>query len=301
MVAGTPINLPVPEPRRGGVRGAGRHVRRPHGVRVPARRPGGVLGQRGHGQPGDGARPLPRVAGHHPQGVDQEDGPTRYDGEFYTYRYLNVWPKPYQKPRPKCFIVGTGSEETVKLAVDYDLGYSIVFVPIPNQLRAFARLRQLADEQGKTVEPDDLIVVVIAYVADTDEEAMREARPYIENFLSWYHRVTPRFLSRRDTSRPRSSFGGPRCRAPRRHRGELDDMVDIGRIASARPRRSRTRSRSWCRGGRRQPDQRRSRGRDMPEWMAVEEHDTVRERGDSRIRARVARTVGTAESSPPWG
>ena len=30
-----------------------------------------------------------------------EDGPTRYDGEFYTYRYLNVWPKPYQKPRPE--------------------------------------------------------------------------------------------------------------------------------------------------------------------------------------------------------
>src|SRR4029077_8164312 len=30
-----------------------------------------------------------------------EDGPMRYDGEFYNYRYLNVWPKTYQKPRPK--------------------------------------------------------------------------------------------------------------------------------------------------------------------------------------------------------
>ena len=89
-----------------------------------------------------------------------EDGPFRYDGEFYNYRYLNPWPKPFQKPRPKCFIVGTGSEETVSLAVDYDLGYSVVFVPIPNQLRAFGRLRELAEEPkfrdafpGQTFEP----------------------------------------------------------------------------------------------------------------------------------------------------
>ena len=39
------------------------------------------------------------------------------------------------------------------LAIDYDLGYSIVFVPIKNQLRAFARLRELAEERGKTVDP----------------------------------------------------------------------------------------------------------------------------------------------------
>ena len=30
-----------------------------------------------------------------------EDGPFRYDGEFYNYRYLNPWPKPFQKPRPE--------------------------------------------------------------------------------------------------------------------------------------------------------------------------------------------------------
>ena len=78
-----------------------------------------------------------------------EDGPTRYDGEFYTYRYLNVWPKPYQKPRPKCFIVGTGSEETVRLAVDFDLGVLDRVRADPNQLRAFARLRELADERAR--------------------------------------------------------------------------------------------------------------------------------------------------------
>ncbi len=123
-----------------------------------------------------------------------EDGPFRYDGEFYNYRYLNPWPKPYQKPYPKGFVVGSGSMETVELAVEHGLGYSIVFVPIAHQLRAFERMRELAAKHDRTVTPDDLIVVTIAYVADTDEEAMREARPHIENFFSWSHRVPPKFL-----------------------------------------------------------------------------------------------------------
>ena len=41
-----------------------------------------------------------------------QDGPTTYYGDFYTYRYLNPWPRPYQKPHPPCYIVGTGSPET---------------------------------------------------------------------------------------------------------------------------------------------------------------------------------------------
>ena len=27
-----------------------------------------------------------------------EDGPVRHDGDFYNYRFLNVWPRPMQKP-----------------------------------------------------------------------------------------------------------------------------------------------------------------------------------------------------------
>jgi hypothetical protein len=46
-----------------------------------------------------------------------EDGPMRYEGDFYSYRYLNPLPKPYQKPYPKLFVVGSGSMETVELAL----------------------------------------------------------------------------------------------------------------------------------------------------------------------------------------
>ena len=123
-----------------------------------------------------------------------QDGPTRHDGEFYNYRYLNPWPRPYQKPHPKIFIVGSGSLETVELALDYGAGYSIVFVPIPAQLKAFERFRELAAERGRTVPPEDLIVVSMVYVADSEEEGERELRPHVERFFSWSHRVPPKFL-----------------------------------------------------------------------------------------------------------
>ena len=123
-----------------------------------------------------------------------QDGPFRYDGEFYTYRYLNPGPSPTRSRTRSATSSARGARRRSRLAVDFDLGYSIVFVPIAEsaaRVRAHARAGR---REGPTVDPDDLIIVVMAYVADTDEEAMREARPHIESFFSWFHRVTPRFL-----------------------------------------------------------------------------------------------------------
>jgi alkanesulfonate monooxygenase SsuD/methylene tetrahydromethanopterin reductase-like flavin-dependent oxidoreductase (luciferase family) len=218
-----------------------------------------------------------------------EDGPFRYDGEFYNYRYLNVWPRPFQKPRPKCFIVGTGSEETVSLAVDYDLGYSIVFVPIPNQLRAFARFRELAAERGRTVEPDDLTIVVMAYVAETDEEAVEEARPHIERFFSWFHRVTPRFLvppgyvSTKEFLRRASDAA-----LAKSTEATWDDMVSIGRIACGSPDTVANTIVDWCReAGCGRVNVVLENG-DMPEWKTAKNTTMFAEEVMPRIKARLA-------------
>ena len=64
-----------------------------------------------------------------------EDGPQAYAGDFYTYRYLNPWPKPIQQPHPECYIVGTGSPETIELAAELGFGYSVVFIPTKAQLQ----------------------------------------------------------------------------------------------------------------------------------------------------------------------
>ena len=97
-------------------------------------------------------------------------------------------------------------------------------------------MRELAAEKGREVDPDDLIIVVMAYVADTDEEAVREARPHIEKFFSWFHRVPPKYLvppgyvTTEEFLRRVSDVAMAEGK-----KATWDDMVAIGRIACGSP------------------------------------------------------------------
>ena len=85
-----------------------------------------------------------------------QDGPTTYYGDFYTYRYLNPWPRPYQKPHPPCYIVGTGSPETVELAAKLGFGYSAVFVTKQRAPELNQQLRRSATAHGHHIRPEQL-------------------------------------------------------------------------------------------------------------------------------------------------
>jgi alkanesulfonate monooxygenase SsuD/methylene tetrahydromethanopterin reductase-like flavin-dependent oxidoreductase (luciferase family) len=124
-----------------------------------------------------------------------QDGPTTYYGDFYTYRYLNPWPRPYQKPYPPCYIVGTGSQETIDLAAKLGFGYSSVFVTKQRALELNQNLRRLAAEHGHHVRPEQLPVQVIAYVAETKEKAEQEAVEHLRYFFEDALRTTPTFLA----------------------------------------------------------------------------------------------------------
>ncbi|HUZ21645.1 MAG TPA: LLM class flavin-dependent oxidoreductase [Acidimicrobiales bacterium] len=124
----------------------------------------------------------------------EQEGPSTFDGEFYSYRYLNSWPTTYQKPRPKCYIVGTGSPQTIELAAELGFGYSVVFIPIQAQLKTFEAYRAKTQQLGRTAAADDVCIMVMAYVADTDEEALAEGKEHILYYFDNMMRVPPRFL-----------------------------------------------------------------------------------------------------------
>jgi len=124
-----------------------------------------------------------------------QDGPTSYYGKYYTYRYLNPWPRPMQKPRPKCYLVGSGSPEIVELAAEIGFAYSVVFVPIVQQLRTFEVFRERSAAYGHPVGPQDTPIGVMAYVAETDEIARREFEPHVQSFFETFLRTVPHYLS----------------------------------------------------------------------------------------------------------
>ena len=124
-----------------------------------------------------------------------QDGPTKYYGDFYTYRYLNPWPRPVQKPHPPCYIVGTGSPETVDLAAKLGFGYASVFVTKERARELNEQLRQTAIKHGHRIRPEQLPLQVITYVAETKEKAEEEAVDHIRYFFEDALRTTPTFLA----------------------------------------------------------------------------------------------------------
>jgi alkanesulfonate monooxygenase SsuD/methylene tetrahydromethanopterin reductase-like flavin-dependent oxidoreductase (luciferase family) len=124
-----------------------------------------------------------------------QDGPTKFFGEFYTYRFLNPWPRPYQKPHPPCYIVGTGSPETVELAAELGFGYSAVFVTKQRALELNRKLRERAASYGRTIRPDQLPLGVITYVAETKQKAEDEGIEHLRYFFEDALRTTPAFLA----------------------------------------------------------------------------------------------------------
>jgi alkanesulfonate monooxygenase SsuD/methylene tetrahydromethanopterin reductase-like flavin-dependent oxidoreductase (luciferase family) len=124
-----------------------------------------------------------------------EDGPTTHYGNHYTYRFLNPWPRPYQRPHPPCYIVGTGSPETIEIAAELGFGYASVFVTKAKAWDLNQQLRERAAHYGHTIRPDQLPLLTFVYVAETEEQAQAEYVPHLQRFFEDYARTVPQFLA----------------------------------------------------------------------------------------------------------
>ncbi|MFD0856563.1 LLM class flavin-dependent oxidoreductase [Actinomadura adrarensis] len=101
-------------------------------------------------------------------------------GDNYEYRYVNVWPKPLQRPHPPIYIPGAGSTETMKFVAEHGHTYMSVYAPSKVVKMWFDGYRKAAEEAGLAPDPEKIGFSVPVYVAETDEQAHREGRQYLE-------------------------------------------------------------------------------------------------------------------------
>jgi alkanesulfonate monooxygenase SsuD/methylene tetrahydromethanopterin reductase-like flavin-dependent oxidoreductase (luciferase family) len=228
-----------------------------------------------------------------------QDGPTSYHGEFFTYRYLNPWPRPMQKPHPKIFIVGSGSAETVQLAAEFGAGYSIVMVPVAAQDRAFDRLRELAAKHDHPIVPNDIVIVVPTYVAETDDDALREGRPYMEKFWSWQHRVPPKFLTPPGYVSTEEFFKrASDATVSHEQRTSWEDMTAGQRIALGSPETVARLIVEWARSAQCGRFNIVMEHADMPEWMVIKNMTLFTREVIPRVRALMGTPEAGAEPAP---
>jgi alkanesulfonate monooxygenase SsuD/methylene tetrahydromethanopterin reductase-like flavin-dependent oxidoreductase (luciferase family) len=106
-----------------------------------------------------------------------------YEGKFWSYENVAIWPRPVQEPHPPVWVPVTGSKETIEWAGRYNMPITPGLLPIrglrEDIIRHYARC--LA-QHGHTLTPEHLVIQASAYVADTKARAVKEAGPYTVYF-----------------------------------------------------------------------------------------------------------------------
>ena len=109
---------------------------------------------------------------------------------------MNTWPTPYQKPHPPIWIPSQGSSETIEWASHPSRKYTYLqtFSPVTTLARYMGMYRQKAEEYGYEATDEQLGWSIPTYCAETDEIAVKEARPHIETFLNKFLRMPVEML-----------------------------------------------------------------------------------------------------------
>ncbi len=126
-----------------------------------------------------------------------EPGPFAWEGHFYNFEYVNVWPRPYQQPHPPIWCPSIGSTETMEWAAHPDRRYVYLQAYTPEAVvtRYLNGYRACCeDKYGYTASSQQLGWNAPMYIADTDEQAVEEARPHIDALFNTFLRMPPEML-----------------------------------------------------------------------------------------------------------
>ena len=105
--------------------------------------------------------------------MSTHDGPFNWEGEFFHYRSVNIWPKPVQKPTPPVWMTGM-SVDTGTLAAER--GHVVGTLLSGGTAKPmYDAYRQRARELGWEAGPDRMAYAAVVGVGATREEGLRRA------------------------------------------------------------------------------------------------------------------------------
>jgi alkanesulfonate monooxygenase SsuD/methylene tetrahydromethanopterin reductase-like flavin-dependent oxidoreductase (luciferase family) len=106
-----------------------------------------------------------------------------FEGRFWSYHDVALWPRPVQQPHPPIWVPVIGSKESIEFAARHNL-------PITPGLGRHRGLRddiirhyaKCLAQSGHRITPGHLSLGITAYVADSKAQALREYGPHILYF-----------------------------------------------------------------------------------------------------------------------
>jgi alkanesulfonate monooxygenase SsuD/methylene tetrahydromethanopterin reductase-like flavin-dependent oxidoreductase (luciferase family) len=109
-----------------------------------------------------------------------EPQPFGWQGRYFEYRSIAIWPRPVQRPHPPIYMSGS-SPEAGEWAARHRVGVGFAVTNVPLAKRAAAHYREQAALAGWEPTPDDVVYRLGVHVAETDEQAIAdlEAPPVV--------------------------------------------------------------------------------------------------------------------------
>jgi alkanesulfonate monooxygenase SsuD/methylene tetrahydromethanopterin reductase-like flavin-dependent oxidoreductase (luciferase family) len=104
-----------------------------------------------------------------------EPQPFGWQGRYFRFRTVSIWPRPVQQPHPPIYMSGS-SPEAGEFAARHRVRVGFAFTTLPLAQTAARHYRERAAAFGWEPAPDDVLYRVTAHVADTDEQALEDLR-----------------------------------------------------------------------------------------------------------------------------
>ena len=101
------------------------------------------------------------------------DGPFNWEGEYFQYRNVNIWPRPLQQPTPPVWMTGLSVESGVAAAERGHVIATLLSGSIAKPM--FDAYKKRAVELGRPATPDRLAYAACIGVGRTRSEGLRRA------------------------------------------------------------------------------------------------------------------------------
>jgi alkanesulfonate monooxygenase SsuD/methylene tetrahydromethanopterin reductase-like flavin-dependent oxidoreductase (luciferase family) len=90
-----------------------------------------------------------------------------YQGKFWSYRDVALWPRPVQRPHPEVWMPVVGSKESIEFAAKHNIRITSGLAPGGLQDDIIRYYAQCLAANGYSITPDHLSLGLSVYVADS--------------------------------------------------------------------------------------------------------------------------------------
>jgi len=101
-----------------------------------------------------------------------------YEGKYWSYKDVSIWPRPIQQPRPPIMIPIVGSKESIEFAAKHDIGITPGLAGGGLRDDIVKHYAKSLAAAGHRITPNHLSLALNAYVADSKAQAVKEVGPY---------------------------------------------------------------------------------------------------------------------------